>query len=57
MPHASSSHESDPGNEKGMRGVVHDLQYIEDEIGEMRRRTSVVKGGMFGSRRRSSVPA
>lgn len=43
-----------------MPGVVHDLQYIEDEIGEMRRRSSAAKvgslgGSVLGHRRRSSA--
>jgi hypothetical protein len=45
-----------------MLGVVHELQYIEDEIGEMRRRSSAVnkeeiRNGVSGSRRRVSIQA
>jgi hypothetical protein len=58
LPSSSRTHGKDPENDR-MPGVVHDLQYIEDEIGEMRRRSSAVKmghrGSIMGQRRRSSV--
>jgi hypothetical protein len=48
------------GGSGGMLGVVHELQYIEDEIGEKRRRDSALKkeqgrGSGLSSRRKSSV--
>lgn len=60
MPSGSKSHDSDPENEPGLSGLVHDLQYIEDDIGVRRRSSAVrmdqVRGTSFVSRRRSSIP-
>jgi hypothetical protein len=40
-----------------MMGVVHELQYIEDEIGEFRRRSSAWKKAQAQEMRRASASA
>jgi hypothetical protein len=53
MPSSSRGRDSNPEDEREMPGVVHELQYIGDEIGEIRRRSSVANDKT--QRRRTSV--